>query len=278
MSNDRTEYETFDFSDNRSVKRFLSERFSAESIQQVKFWLPKQARWSCVAHHAGTIVGMLFAQSTPGDFAFLHWPHLNVNETNRVLLQKIDRLIRSKVQVAQLSMAAENERISWLDDYFHSSADVDARLWVVPSDFDPIEITDLEFSPVNLDCPEDLERVYCESLIGSLDCTWFKDPRSFQQILETMLYESCNETDDWFLVSSKFGVVGCILISIVDRAAEILYFGAIPQERGKGWGMRILQFAKNWCYKKGAEFVLTCVDKKNFPATNLYDRHEFMVY
>lgn len=110
----------------------------------------------------------------------------------------------------------------------------------------------------------------------SLDVPEIEGVRSIEQTLEGYAVNQPSNTDAWFAISIQQSLAGCLILSVPSRRqAEITYLGLHPQFRSKGYGFEIMRFALQWMLEQNTELASLCVDCRNLPAIQLYQRFDF---
>lgn len=110
----------------------------------------------------------------------------------------------------------------------------------------------------------------------SLDVPEIEGVRSIEQTLEGYAVNQPSNTDAWFAISIQQSLAGCLILSVPSRRqAEITYLGLHPKFRSKGYGFEIMRFALQWMIEQNIELASLCVDCRNLPAIQLYQRFDF---
>lgn len=73
------------------------------------------------------------------------------------------------------------------------------------------------------------------------------------------------------------GPIGFALVRLVADEAELLLIAVRPEQRGKGTGRQLLDYAIEKCFTSGARDMFLEVRAKNIPAINLYKSRKFEV-
>lgn len=73
------------------------------------------------------------------------------------------------------------------------------------------------------------------------------------------------------------GPIGFALVRLVADEAELLLIAVRPEQRGKGTGRQLLDYAIEKCFTSGARDMFLEVRVKNIPAINLYKSRKFEV-
>lgn len=82
---------------------------------------------------------------------------------------------------------------------------------------------------------------------------------------------------DWYVATYEGRAVGCLLLRGEERAAEVelMYWGLLPESRGRGWGVQTLQLAQTIAARRGC-LLVGSVDEANAPACKAYRRAGFL--
>ena len=113
-----------------------------------------------------------------------------------------------------------------------------------------------------------LERTY----EGSLDCPELNGGRTGEEALVSHRGSHWNPALWWLYRSEQGEQVGVALVrEHAPRAVwELVYFGIVPEVRGRGFGRAVLWDVLQKARKAGVELVYLSVDVRNRPALNLY--------
>ena len=84
------------------------------------------------------------------------------------------------------------------------------------------------------------------------------------------------EQRDWHLVRERGQVVGCLLLRGLSATdpVELMYWGLIPEARGRRMGDRLLQLGQQLAGQRG-KLLVACIDQANQPAWKAFQRAGF---
>lgn len=127
-----------------------------------------------------------------------------------------------------------------------------------------------------------LERSY----VGTLDCPALAGLRSGNDILDGHLHSGTFEPSLWSLLRFRSGphagrVAGVCLFNSSTNAAsgsgslELVYFGLVPEARGRGLGRLLLQHGLDELRDRSETTVMLAVDDRNEPAHRIYRQAGF---
>lgn len=127
---------------------------------------------------------------------------------------------------------------------------------------------------------ETLERSY----VGTLDCPSLAGLRRGEDILEGHLHSGTYEPTLWSLLRFRDGRAAgvCLFNSTTNAAAgsgslELVYFGLVPEARGRGLGRLLLQHGLDGLRGRRESTVMLAVDDRNEPAHRIYREAGFRV-
>ncbi len=129
---------------------------------------------------------------------------------------------------------------------------------------------------------EALERSY----VGTLDCPALAGLRMGNDILDGHLHSGTFEPSLWTLLRFRSGphagrVAGVCLFNSSTNAAsgsgslELVYFGLVPEARGRGLGRLLLQHGLDELHDRSETTVMLAVDDRNEPAHRIYRQAGF---
>lgn len=125
------------------------------------------------------------------------------------------------------------------------------------------------------------DRVLCDCLErsyeGTLDCPELFGLRQTADILAS--HRACGRHDPslWWLAMREERAVACALFNPYpdQGSVELVYLGLAPEIRGKGLGLRLMEFGLHALARMSMQRVACAVDERNAPARRLYDRLGF---
>jgi GNAT superfamily N-acetyltransferase len=123
-----------------------------------------------------------------------------------------------------------------------------------------------------------LTRLVTETYKGSLDCPIVNDYRKADDLVKMYAELDRSNQEGWFVARHAGQDVGCILVSISEKQAEVVYMGIIPRCRGKELGRRLVQFAHQFAGKNGVDTIVADVDSKNSPAIAMYESLGYLAF
>jgi mycothiol synthase len=122
------------------------------------------------------------------------------------------------------------------------------------------------------------ERQLCELIdrtyVGTLDCPQIDGLRETTDVVHGYRAVGQYRPELWQLAYHEGRAVGCLLVNVHPdvRHAELVYFGLVPEVRGKGWGLLLTQQAL-WLAKRAeCDRLVLAVDAANAPAIGIYLR------
>ena len=117
----------------------------------------------------------------------------------------------------------------------------------------------------------------------TLDCPELAAYRTAPQTLNGYRSSPAFDPELWFLATdSNDQPIGCLVLANHQPAAgeypdgeaapviEIVYMGLVPEARGNGDGVRLVQHAMLSAREMGAERIILAVDQRNKPARAIY--------
>ena len=118
-----------------------------------------------------------------------------------------------------------------------------------------------------------IERTY----EGSLDCPVLNGFRSGAEAMASHRLSGCFDPAGWRLYRMGDQVVGLLLMNEHPEqdAIELVYFGIVPEFRGRGLGRRLLRDGLQAASYTGCAVIFLAVDCGNTYANTLYDEQGF---
>jgi ribosomal protein S18 acetylase RimI-like enzyme len=113
----------------------------------------------------------------------------------------------------------------------------------------------------------------------SQDCPEVNDLREVADVLTGYRGASDTTRRRWNLVRQEGRAVGCCLFAEAPRSEpwELVYWGLIPEVRGRGWGMHLMRWVLKEVERGGGSSLLLAVDVANAPATRIYQQLGFFL-
>jgi hypothetical protein len=144
----------------------------------------------------------------------------------------------------------------------------------------------LRLDPIDWDRDGELQRFAAlteRTYVQTLDCPRLADFRTAAQTLSGYQASTAFDANCWFTLSEGSGTpIGCMVLGVHrgDASAqgaqppvvEVVYMGLVPESRGKGKGVLLLQRALKAAKDVGAARMILAVDQQNEPARAIYER------
>jgi ribosomal protein S18 acetylase RimI-like enzyme len=113
-----------------------------------------------------------------------------------------------------------------------------------------------------------IERTY----VDSRDCPGLDGVRSMSDVLAGYRAQGRYSPRDWYVVRENNRNVGVLILAEHPEAGnwELVYFGLIPEARGRGLGQQVIRFALETVAANGGERLVAAVDSANQPALDAY--------
>lgn len=119
-----------------------------------------------------------------------------------------------------------------------------------------------------------LARVIERTYVGTQDCPWLDRWRTTADVLAG--YRAVGRYDPAFWKIARHGAddVGCVLVNVHEDVhhAELVYLGLVPEARGRGWAVELVDRARQLAREAGCQRMVLAVDDANEPAKRLYAR------
>jgi ribosomal protein S18 acetylase RimI-like enzyme len=128
--------------------------------------------------------------------------------------------------------------------------------------------------------PQRLMRIVEATYEGTLDCPLLNGMRSTSDVLEGYRAVGMHRPELWLIAQSEGRNAGCLLMADhpEQEQLELIYFGVVPEARGKGWGRAIVEHALGLAQRCGRKRVVLAVDAANRPAIQLYEQTGFFCW
>jgi ribosomal protein S18 acetylase RimI-like enzyme len=143
----------------------------------------------------------------------------------------------------------------------------------------PAAVPALHFVPTSPNDP-DLAWLIVATYEGSLDCPELDGIRTGEEILRGHAGDEAEVQPHWWVIQSSGTRIG-VMLANSDREVplwELVYFGLIPQVRGRGWGRAALTWLLATAQDYGAQVISLAVDSRNIPARRIYAALGFAEY
>jgi ribosomal protein S18 acetylase RimI-like enzyme len=113
---------------------------------------------------------------------------------------------------------------------------------------------------------------------GSLDCPYLTGFRTATEAIASHKLSGEFDPSKWALFSVNGRDAGVVLLNDHpdQDAVELVYFGVVPAERGKGLGRRMLRKALSESARRGRAAMFLAVDCENRFANALYGEFAFV--
>ena len=119
-------------------------------------------------------------------------------------------------------------------------------------------------------------RTYAESL----DCPDVGNVRPIDEVLAGYRATGIFDPARWLIVRDGDRDVGCLLLARHqgESQMELIYLGIVPEARGRGLGIQLVQMAQRLAGEDGCQRVVTAVDAANQPAIAAYAAAGFVAW
>ncbi len=126
--------------------------------------------------------------------------------------------------------------------------------------------------------PASLASLLARTYERTLDCPGLAGLRRTEDVLEGHRGSGCFDPDLWFSLDLGGVPAGLALLNPNPEAGctELVYFGLVPEARGRGLGAVLLRHALSRLGPAEPPRVALAVDDRNTPALRLYRRHGFV--
>lgn len=134
------------------------------------------------------------------------------------------------------------------------------------------QLADWTLEPCALGDRDDLLGVFQRTLSGSRDFPNLPQVGSIQAMLERFAEVGFGDDRMWYLARYRQNLAGCLLMTARGdcQVGELLYFGLMPEYRGRGGGRIMVQSALDTAGDRGLPAVIAGVDAENDPAIAIY--------
>ncbi len=134
------------------------------------------------------------------------------------------------------------------------------------------QLGDWTFEPCALVDRDDLPDVFNRTLIGSRDFPNLPQVGSIQAMLGRFAEVGFGDDQMWYLARYRQNQAGCLLMTARGdcQVGELLYFGLVPEYRGRGGGRIMVRYALDTAGDRGLPAVVAGVDAENDPAIAIY--------
>ncbi|MGL6195048.1 MAG: GNAT family N-acetyltransferase [Thermoguttaceae bacterium] len=145
--------------------------------------------------------------------------------------------------------------------------------------FEPMRVTesvDLTADPSFREMAELVEHTY----IDTADFPELSGITPAEEILNGYKFNGVFNGNLWFFIKSDGENIGALILTEQEDAdqLELTYMGLVPEQRSKGFGPQIVQFALWTAKNLRKKFVIVSVDAKNYPAVKSYQKSGFRIW
>ncbi len=138
--------------------------------------------------------------------------------------------------------------------------------------------SEIAIEPCGRSQPEELATLLARTYERTLDCPGLAGLRRTEDVLEGHRGSGRFEPDLWFMLRVAGAPAGLALFNPNPEAGctELVYFGLVPEVRGRGLGTALLRHALARLGPTIPSRIALAVDDRNTPALKLYRRHGFV--
>lgn len=227
-----------------------------------------------VATIENAISGALWVQLAAGCTAVV-WPAQPGGAASAELMQAAaDFLDERRIPLAQILISPDAPQDAELYRQGGLEHLVDLTYLALDGTFYPEPVADdtLEFLPAASEEPERLGKLLLATYEQTLDCPEINGLRGADDILASYAVQGNFAPERWFFVRHREEDVGALLLTEYQPSGtwELIYMGVLPQQRGRGFGRRILRFALAQAKQAGAPRLVLAADVRNQPALDMY--------
>lgn len=233
-----------------------------------------------VAEQDGRVIGAVLAVRQPGDAAFL-WPPVVVDSTNQqsvadALLQAVGRrLDDTGILFTQVLLEREDvdDRELLARNGFPQAADLLFLHRDLTCPLPMISSADLQVIPYDETRQDQFAWLLERTYIDSRDCPELTGLRGGEESLAAHHAAGSFAPGHWLLYRDGDVDVGVLLLSQGSDATEweIIYFGVVPEARGRGYGRAIAADGLHRARAAGGTQMQLTVDSGNAPAISVYE-------
>ena len=111
----------------------------------------------------------------------------------------------------------------------------------------------------------------------TLDCPFLSGRRDLDSVIEGYMNTGDFDPKNWTILTSENIDIGCLITTqhLAAKQTELIYFGIIAGQRGKGIGKHVVEAAiANACEHESVRLILA-VDQNNRPAKEIYQHLGF---
>jgi len=231
------------------------------------------------AHRGSELVGAVWAQPLPGRTAVIWPPDAAPGEglaTHMALLQAaVEFLNGLDVGMAQvlLDMSDEAAQVPLEQTGFIHLANL---LYMISLDTEFPQLrpnSPLRFEPVESGSWQRFRRVVEATYVDTLDCPPLSGARQIDDVLDGYRAAGQIGQTGWWIVTENDRDTGCLIMADhpEQKQRELVYMGLVPQARGHGHGLSIVQFAQWQVRLAGYRRLVLAVDAANKPALAIYE-------
>ena len=119
-----------------------------------------------------------------------------------------------------------------------------------------------------------LERTYDQTA----DCVELNGVRDSEDILAGYRATGSFNEKHWLLARAEGRDVGCLLLAEhpAEKIMELVYMGLVPDVRGRGWGLKLVQTAQHLARIAECTQIVLAVDARNERALRMYEAAAFV--
>jgi ribosomal protein S18 acetylase RimI-like enzyme len=155
---------------------------------------------------------------------------------------------------------------------FQRGGDLQVLTRSVGFDDRPLQLGDWTFQPCAFGGRDDLPGVFQRTLIGSRDFPALPQIGSIRAMLARFAEVGFCDNRMWYLTRYRQRLAGCLLMTARGdcQVGELLYFGLMPEYRGRGGGRIMVRYALDTAGDRGLPAVMAGVDAENDVAIAVY--------
>jgi len=222
------------------------------------------------------------------DGVSLVWPPViscqasDATQTEDALMTRLcDEVNRADSKLAQVLLSPEDSHEAELvqrhgfdhmaDMFFLARQLTEADLQASPNN------SDLEHETYTAENAHRFAEVIEQTYVASLDCPFLEGFRNGSDALASHRLSGAFDPAGWRLYRLNDQDIGVLLMNEHpdQRAIELVYFGIVPEYRGRGLGQRVLLDGIQAATLAGAVVIFLAVDCGNTYANTLYNTMQF---
>jgi ribosomal protein S18 acetylase RimI-like enzyme len=228
---------------------------------------------------SSSVEAAIWIQPLAGNTAYLWCPPGESKAIDALLRSAADFLDRRRIPLAQMVVGAEDGysaelltrcgfpkfaelRYLYADARPPSSRASRAIAKTFPS---------LSFEPDAAEKP-DFAALIEQTYVDSRDCPGLDGVRSMSDVLAGYRAQGRYSPNDWYAVQENNRNVGVLILAEHPDAGnwELVYFGLVPEARGRRLGQEVIRYALETVSATGGERLVAAVDSGNQPALDAY--------